>query len=137
MGGVMQESFSSGDIVATLELGNLYQVIEVDQQGRIICDPITQRQWKEPFVFPAEALKKELPILCPQCTPWSDLILDVITGHRWACAHKFVELGYKLYVSLDSCPACLLGRPHHLEGCNLIRVSNNICLINTGKEVCA
>ena len=131
------EAYQPGDIVATREFGNLYQVIEIDLKGRIICDPITQRQWKEPFKFSAEALKKELPILCPHCTPWSDLILDVITGHRWACAHKFVELGYKLYVSLDSCPACLLGRPYHLDNRILIKLSNNIRLVNTGKEVYA
>ena len=133
----MQEIFSAGDIVATLEFGNLYQVIKIDLKGRIVCDPITQRQWKEPFKFPAEALRKELPILCPHCTPWDDLILDVITGYRWACAHKFVELGHKLSVSLDSCPSCLLGKPYHLDDCNLIRISNNISLMGTGREVFA
>ncbi len=130
------ETFRPGDIVAT-ELKNLYQVIEIDHKGRVVCDPITQRNWKEPFIFPIEALKKELPILCSYCTPWSDLILDVITAYKWTCAHKFVEMGYKLYVSLDSCPACLLGRPYHLDNCVLIKLSNNISLINTGKEVYA
>lgn len=131
----MRETFSPGDIVKTIHLNNLYQVIEVDAKGRIVCDPITQPHWKDPFIFRPETLKKELPILCPQCTPWSDLLLDVITGYRWACAHKFVEMGYELYTQIDSCPTCLLARPYHTDTCELIKISHNISKEQHGKWV--
>lgn len=119
--------FQLGDVVRTYSFSHLYEVIRIDhEKNRIICEPITFPEWKESFTFrPYEVIADH--ILCPNCTPKDTMLHDhAVTGPRWACPHKFVELGYQFYTKHNTCPTCLLGRPYHTDECSLMKIANNL-----------
>lgn len=61
----MQETFSPGDIVRTIHLNNLYQVIEIDRKGRIVCDTINSTSLERFIHFPSRFAQERNPYPVP------------------------------------------------------------------------
>lgn len=80
-----------GDVVKTQTFGLRYRVLRV-WHGKALCEPLSQPQWKDHFMFPVAYLEKEVSGAASSAAPAVRLVWMRVDWSIWAHARMANDL---------------------------------------------